>query len=291
MIARFNFYDVYGYLLPGLVLLSIFWAPLGLVYNKWPTGDLDKALLAIPLAYVAGHILQIFAVRVFPSAAGNGRYPSDLLLDETNTTFSSEFKAKLARRIRESFGLIVTGHGNKETSRHRSDALFLCRSALIKAKTASYGEQFEGMYSLMRGATVAFLLGAFHLAGWCLLLIPDSKLWIGPEALPCLIVALCLAIALEFSQPAAPTKPGRKRAIASFASFGFALLCGGYLLGAGQTIGARKLYLLLALMLISLLLSKKCFQSYQSFTWEFAKAVYRDFLTYEKPHGEEKPVE
>jgi hypothetical protein len=87
-----------------------------------------------------------------------------------------------------------------------------------------------------------------------------------------------------------PRKAHQARAIASFAFFGFALLCGGYLLGADQTIGAKKLYLLLALLLIALFLSKKCFQSYQSFTWEFAKAVYRDFPTYQKPHGEENPV-
>lgn len=286
MIAKFNFYDVYGYFLPGLVLLSLLWLPLGMVYGRWPSGELVSALLAIPIAYVAGHILQTFAVRIFPSTTNDGRFPSDVVLDETDKTFSSEFKAKLASKIKEAFGLEV-GNEPPANSRQRNDALFLCRSALIKAKAASYGEQFEGMYSLMRGLTLALLLGGFHIAGWCLARIPEVQPW----AVPCLVATLCIAIAIEFWQPTAPAKPGRKLAIASLICVICALLCGGYALAVNKTISTKLEYLLLAIVLITLLLSRKCFQSYRTFTWEFAKAVYRDFATYEKPRGEEKSKE
>ena len=44
----------------------------------------------------------------------------------------------------------------------------------------------------------------------------------------------------------------------------------------------------LLLVLVVSVLPRKCYQAYKSFTWEFAKAVYRDFATYEKPRGDDK---
>lgn len=278
MIAKFNFYDVYGYFLPGLVLLTLLWLPLGLVFGRWPSGELVTALIAIPLAYVAGHILQIFAVRVLPSTTTNGRFPSDVILDADNKVFSSEFKAKLEEKIKDTFGLEIYGHASTASSR-RSDAFFQCRSALIKAKAVSYGEQFEGMYSLMRGLTLALFLGAFYMAGWYLEFITGLTPWV----VPCLAAALSVAIVIEFWQPMAPAMPGRKRAIAGLLAVILALLCGGYALAVGKTVSMKVHDLLLGVALIALLLSRKCYQSYRSFTWEFAKAVYRDFATYEKP--------
>src|ERR1700757_3434992 len=117
MIDRFNFFDIYGYLLPGGFLLALLWLPFGFVLCKWPPADLGSAALALALAYISGHLLRNFAepalsstfkdpraepaglanfcrhlVRnfadaVFPTkpkdhqAEPTGRYPSDLLLD------------------------------------------------------------------------------------------------------------------------------------------------------------------------------------------------------------------
>jgi hypothetical protein len=283
LIAKFNFYDVYGYFLPGLVLLTLLWLPFGMAYGRWPSGELVTALMAIPLAYVAGHVLQIFAIRVFPSTTKLARFPSDVILDETNTIFSTEFKTRLAAQIKSQFGLDV--HGDPATvSRQRNDALFLCRSALIKAKTASYGEQFEGMYSLMRGLTLAFLLGAAHIAGSSLTFITSVRPWV----LPCLLGALCVAIAIEFWQSAPPVKPARGKAVASLVMLVLALVCAGYGLAQDQAISVKSRYFLVGGVLIAVLLSRKVYQAYRFFTWEFAKAVYRDFATYEKPSGDEK---
>jgi hypothetical protein len=41
MIEKFNFYDVYGYLIPGLVLIGLFLVPLGLL-GRWPAGTLVR---------------------------------------------------------------------------------------------------------------------------------------------------------------------------------------------------------------------------------------------------------
>jgi hypothetical protein len=56
----------------------------------------------------------------------------------------------------------------------RDEALFLCRSALIKSKTVSYAEQFEGLYALMRGFSAAFAVAVVYYLGWAY-----SSLWPG----------------------------------------------------------------------------------------------------------------
>src|ERR1700674_6015433 len=112
MISRFNFYDLYGYFLPGLVLLTLLWLPFGIIDRVWPSGELVTALIAIPFAYIAGHVLQTMALSAFPSKAkdshGKRRHPSDFILDLEDQTFSPEFKEKLFNRIRSQFEIDVT---------------------------------------------------------------------------------------------------------------------------------------------------------------------------------------
>lgn len=86
MISKFNFYDIYGYFLPGLVVLTLLWLPFGVIDRALPAGELFTALPAIPFAYIVGHILQDVARSAFPSTAKGGRYPSDIILDPEDST-------------------------------------------------------------------------------------------------------------------------------------------------------------------------------------------------------------
>jgi len=283
LINRFNFYDVYGYFLPGLMFLIMLGLPIVLVTGRAPQGDLASAVLAIGLAYVAGHILQTLAITAFPSSikVGRGRrFPSDMILDQDNLLFSPAFKAKVAAKIRDSYGLDVTAESNQ-----RHDAFFVCRSALIKGSTVCYGEQFEGMYSLMRGLMMAFLLGAAHNSGWALASFPGF----GRSAVLALEVGLLGGILSELAVELF-SKPGAKRllALVSVLMVAIALLAGGYLLAGERAITPRLYHLFALTALTSIFFARKCFRSYKFFTWEFAKAVYRDFLTYEKPHHPDK---
>ncbi len=67
MIDRFNFFDIYGYLLPGGLLLALLWLPFALVLGKWPPADWGSAALALALAYACGHLLRNFAEAAFSS--------------------------------------------------------------------------------------------------------------------------------------------------------------------------------------------------------------------------------
>jgi hypothetical protein len=59
MIERFNFYDIYGYLLPGAVLLSLGWLPVGIVTGEWPPAEIELALIGGIVSYLLGHLLHI----------------------------------------------------------------------------------------------------------------------------------------------------------------------------------------------------------------------------------------
>jgi hypothetical protein len=163
VIKNFNFYDVYGYFLPGFTLLALIWLPFGMCYNLWPQAELSSALVAVIFGYIAGHFLQIFAAPAIPSTikeTWKRRFPSEILLDADDDTFSPGFKEVLKARIVARFG--------KKFSSHPQDAFFQCRSFLVQHKAASYVEQAEAMYVFMRGLTAAFALGAIYHTGWAL---------------------------------------------------------------------------------------------------------------------------
>lgn len=188
MIPNLNFYDIYGYLLPGLTLLSLTWLPFGLTSGHSPSeklSSLSSALIATVVAYIVGHLLRVISIYSLPSDIedefGRRRSPSDRMLDADDTTFSTHLKQKLGSRIKELFDIDVKiglrrRDVVKAVSTSRTEAFLLCRSSLLQSKRGLYGEQFEGMYTLMRGLTAAFGLGCcFHL-GWTASDLPADRL-------------------------------------------------------------------------------------------------------------------
>lgn len=301
MIEKFNFYDVYGYFLPGVALLTLLWLPFGLTRGWWPK-ELSSALLAIPFAYLAGHILQTLAVNALPSevrdprGSGRLRHPSDVLLDDEDPTFSREFKDRLAGRIRTAFRIDVAAlamDGDAEArSRRRRDAFFQCRSALIKAKTASYAEQFEGLYALMRGLTAAFGLALCYHLGWSV-----AGFKAGAFRVPAVIVAaggLILAVDAEILVQLSQKRRDKVKCAQLVARYLMLTLAScGYLLGTAvqkqvKGIGPSVPAVLALAVLVGLFTSIKFFGAYRFFANEFAKAIYRDFYNYEKAEDERR---
>src|SRR5258706_15045238 len=108
MIDRFNFYDIYGYLIPGFVLLLVLALPVfltaGLPADALKLPDLSTAVITLIVAYVVGHLLQIVAGK---SISTGRRLPSDRILDAGDTTFLAEFKTRLRAKILDQFGIDV----------------------------------------------------------------------------------------------------------------------------------------------------------------------------------------
>ena len=290
MTIKFNFYDIYGCLIPGFLLLAVLWFPFGLIEGKWPDAAFSSALVGVILAYVAGHVLQTVATNAIPSSFLGGRFPSSVFLDADNRTFSNEFKTRLALQIKRAFDLNVYGDASNEDVRR--DAFFLSRSALIKSKTGTYAEQFEGLYALMRGLSAAFGISVVYYLGWaCSGLLQfgqtfDSVLgswwswqWSGLIALVGILIALAALANIHRFKYA--------KSVITW-SLLLAVFAAGYHLGLSRMGTSEYRGQLIAAAVLSFFISERCYAGYKSFAQEFAKAVYRDFSNYEKPvegHG------
>src|SRR5205823_408025 len=153
VIERFNFFDVYGYLLPGAFLLALLWLPFGLVLGKWPPATWGSAVLALAAAYIAGHLLRNVAEAAFSSKIkdpqGRRRYPSDLLVDATGGAALAvrlgNLKYRLEAQIRHEFGpdIEVDSQWSESIGTRRNVAFFKCRSFLIAKEAAAYAEQLQ----------------------------------------------------------------------------------------------------------------------------------------------------
>lgn len=307
MIEKFNFYDVYGYFLPGLALLILFWAPFGLVPHFWPPTELSSALAALGFAYILGHLLQTLAVNAIPSGVWTGaryRFHSERLLDPSDPTFSSVFKGELAARVKRALNidLEVSAEADKEISSRRQDAFFLSRAILLREKVVSYAEQFEGMYALMRGLTLAFFLAFVYLAGWGASLF--KREWLPPMAVGVALAALALTVVMGaavarsdqrvyywLSRRTEPVimgaavagserrAPGLDRA--SVGALSIALFAAGYRLGFERLGSPGHCVSLCLLSIAALFACIRFFAAYHNFAKEFAKTVWRDFAAYQ----------
>lgn len=291
MVRQFNFYDIYGYFLPGLVILGLILVPIGIITGGWPPHDTSNALLFAALAYLTGHILQTIAINAVPArilrdGRGRPRYPSDRMMDKSSTEFSGEFKARLARQVLQRFGLDlhvdVDGDGTGEVYSDRNDAFFEARSFLIARNTALYVEQFEGMYVLMRGLVSAFVAGSFYLAGWALAFHRASPvLRISSEGLGLVGGAAALLLSVI---ALAPNATLMRRSVAVLAgSLLAAATAAGFWAGALEpepfwksAAPGSELMIWLAASL-TLIVATRCYSSYRSFATLFAQSVWRDF--------------
>jgi hypothetical protein len=170
LIEKFNFYDIYGYFLPGLALLGVLWLPFMLVHPAWPPSEWASAIAALALAYVLGHFLQGFATYALPSdlAAGK-RSPSAALLDP-ESELPRPVRIRIAEIVFIRFGLDLRvneeGKAGSEIDRDRNNAFNLARLVLGKERLVTFPDQFEGMYALSRGLAVGLGLGFPYLLGW-----------------------------------------------------------------------------------------------------------------------------
>ena len=331
MVEKFNFYDIYGYLLPGLMLVGLLWTPFGLFWRAWPQQEISSAILLFLLAYIAGHFIQGFAFVIIPSKTnkfGAYREFSDLLLDNDDLTLAQQTKYRINELSKKHFGLdLETGADSKvaqnSISRRRSSAFFQARSALLKYKgeRASYWEQFEGLYALMRGATMAAAAATFYFLGWAIALLDHHAglgwtkgflLVFGTAAFVCALaqkipktkkrdwpkiftwgtaISLCLLLfgsamlvaknAVEHDQKAA----GERHPIS---------ICCLWPAWTGAAEGKDSTkpeevfinagdrgLIMLLLMLAAAIVSLRCHGAYKAFAREFALAVWRDFANFE----------
>jgi hypothetical protein len=282
VIERFNFYDLYGYLIPGVAIIIVALLPfpvlgLSLPEHTIPEGEVSALLLGVVVAYVIGHLIQSMAHSAFPSKF-DGAYPSTALLDPGDSSLSPALKERIATKAADAFNipLNVDAKADGDEGKRRQDVFFLARSSSNPKETGSYSEQHQGLYSMMRGLCVSFALGVFYTVGWIL------SPWGAPCDLGVILLGLtllgCIALSLARLLKTARESEANRKAIDLWNLVAVALVAmtGGYLLGARFVTAGneRPLWILVAFYLAA---SARCLQQYRFFSREFALAIWRGF--------------
>jgi hypothetical protein len=287
-----NFYDLYGYLFPGvaftLLLVFPFWC-----YRHGPPANfgLGSAFAATIAAYIAGQLLQTIAANALPPKIrdkhGKLRFPSEIVLDHDDETFIGEVRHEVAAQVQVVFGIDV--NDLKKLTPNRRDAFFLCRDALVASKQATYVEQYQGMYSLMCGLSAALLLGAGYLAGWALAFAQARNSVFAERALLPIGIALALISAVAVHWRRFEQTPGFDRtrfehAAAWYLLAGLLLALGavGHFLGGVMKTTPQQGAGFAAAWAVAVLLYFRCRGAYEFFAKEYAKAVWRGFLASRK---------
>jgi hypothetical protein len=290
LIEKFNFYDVYGYFVPGAAFLAILWIPFGLVRHAWPPSTWTDAIVAAILAYIVGHLLQSVATNAVPASSattdsGQIRNFSETYLDPPkdpkDAVLPDQFRTKIQELVASQFGLDlkVTQKGDDVVDKLRGNAFLAARQMLIQGQAVSYAEQFQGMYALMRGLGSSFAIAVAYWLGWAASPCRSSYIVEGAVLLAAVSLLTLVDLSLITSKV---SKPALRRHMEQV--FAVAVLCvffaGGYMLGSRSLVTPRQSAELLSLSVISIVASFRSFGAYRFFAGQFAAAVWRDYLAY-----------
>jgi hypothetical protein len=287
MIQRFNFYDIYGYFIPGLAVVVLLWLPYAVVSQHLP--DTQLAVAALALAYVIGHVMQSIAANVFSAKLdrdqqGKPSYPSSVMLDSSDSRLAPELKRRIQVNVRAWFAIDVgigaaigDDKAREDTLKRRQAAFALCR-LIVNARSA-YAEQFEGLYVMMRGLSVAFGLSACYMAGWTLITLKaDSTTVIARFGIGLCIVAAFTASLIRAGPPfgTKQREPIDRFLLGLLAAV---FLASGYLLAAASStpVPSGVLLAFAACILAYLAIALRFLVLYRYFAGEFAKAVWTSF--------------
>lgn len=288
MIEKFNFYDIYGYFVPGAAFLAILWIPIGLASHKWPSSNWTGAIIAAVFAYIVGHLVQSVATNAIPSwevkgPTGKNRFPSEIYLDHTDTELPEICKTNIQDLVRAHFGLAlqVDKDGDEAIDKVRHNAFLLARQILIQGKAVSYAEQFQGMYALTRGLVSVLALGFAYWLGFAAAAVVRSS--VAVSAVVLVLAASLLALA-NISLGSLRSHPNvlRKRRIelAYAVVLLIAFLSVGYALGIHYSVSARQGAVLAFLSASAIVACFRAYGAYRIFAGQFAVTIWRDYLAY-----------
>ncbi len=277
MIERFNLYDVYGYLIPGLVALGCGFLPFFLVKSQLPQVELTSALAAVLVGYVVGHLLQALALTVVPSKFARSRYPSDIFLDANDQTFSLVVKTQIREQVKKHLGIELK---EDDTPQLRKDTFSLCRRILLQKKITSYSEHFEGLYAMNRGLLAAFIVSSSYHFGWSTKTLTADLTFLDSGWVLCVTRILAILAVLFLVLSNIRRFASRQRLFVTLATISILVIvfyCGHVLAFsrvADELMRMRLFYIAAAEISIAPIY----YFGYRRFAEDFAKVVYSDFL-------------
>ncbi|MBZ5707409.1 MAG: hypothetical protein LAN63_18850 [Acidobacteriia bacterium] len=157
----------------------------------------------------------------------------------------------------------------------------MARNTLLKSDAESYGQQFQGLYALMRGLAAAFWMGSAYTLGWSLFSILARWLdWVAFLGWLGLAIATGIGFVFVFGNPKSKTRMILDRV--TFASVLIALCASGVQLGSYIGVSRTQSLAFMLIAAASVWCGARCFSAYKHFAAEFARATWNDFLSYEK---------
>jgi len=293
MIERFNFYDVYGYLIPGFVWVMLLAVPFHLLYN-FKALSATEFTAGLVIAYLAGHLLSGMARKflrsekfTIPVPGGKTKavyrsvavlwdgYPyADKLPPSLKTALGEKFKAR--------FGYDPVAAFDPDEIKQM---FFLCRTALAQAKLGSYVEQYQGMNSLTRSLSLAFCTVAVSYSTWTL-----ASIWRLPtrvQSIAVLVLGIGVVAAIIVNMAINEDAARERRAIPTFAAtleqlaWVLTLVAAAIVVCQWQPLSARHCYGLAAGAGVSWLIALRLRSASESFDESLVSAIYRDFVALE----------
>jgi hypothetical protein len=287
LIDKFNFYDIYGYFLPGAAFLAVLWIPFGLVRHSWPSSEWSSALIAAVFAYIVGHLIQSVATNAIPSWKAKStdttiRYPSEVYLDATNTELPTPAKQKINELMKAQFGLNlrVDQSGDSTIDKVRNNAFLLARQILIQGKAVSYAEQFQGMYALTRGLVSVFALAFVYWLGWAAAIVKNRWIVSGAVFVMAGSVLILMNISAVMLRNILDASRKRKFELGYAVFLLISFLSIGYALGVRYTATRGQSALLAFLAAWAFIASLRAYGAYKFFAGRFASTVWWDYLAY-----------
>lgn len=276
MIQRFNFYDIYGYFIPGLAVLLLLWLPFGILSRQLIR--VETVTLALIVAYPLGHIVQsisanVLTPRVARDANGIRQLPSMTVLDQSRFKV---LRSRIETNARSWFDIDLSDQEISLDDRHaRRQAAFMLSRPIVNART-SYAEQFEGLYTMMRGLATATGVCSLYLIGWALSGHREDT----DTAVAVMIIGFCLValIALSCIRAAGRWERHRNDA-ATLATISLLLITLGYIAAISQkhSLDASSHLVFGACAFLSAAAALRFFVLYEYFAGEFAAAVWTNF--------------
>jgi hypothetical protein len=276
MIPRFNFYDIYGYFIPGAIVVLTIGLPFIVAGYKLGVSDWGVFFASVLLAYLVGHLLQSMATTALPASHDPQRKPwmdySSTILNPGDHGLSAAMKNRLAASVQSWFGMQISVDtaSDEAVGLVRQDAFDLARRVGIAS--SNYSEQFEGLYVMMRGLTVALWVGIAFTVGWLCANTIVSEL-----ALPLLAGSL-MAVIFQSLRQLDNLDPDQRRSSnrSSLAALCVALFASGSLLGP-RSIPPWEFGTLAVVALGYFAASFRFWNGYYHFAREFARSVWVQF--------------
>lgn len=267
MNLRLNFYDLYGYVIPGLVALLLLYLPMA--------GQVELSLgwiLVLLCSHPIGFVLHEVARDVLPSRIswddGRQALPSARVADEAGAgLFASEDAREVVLHALTARGVAVPPSSERFTQ---------LRHEVLRSGSGAYVEQMHGMQALSRTLYLVTASGAVGATGGAVVAFLGS-----PSIGSILLLGGFLGLLYALREGMEPLVQWAGKQTHRWPGFLLLLFAGGL---AAPTSGLRgDLWGLVAIALV--LATRPLRTAHPRYAKEFARAVYRGLVHLDATDG------